>query len=574
MSANPIKPIPAQPEVMRYAVEPSTDAALPSLFPRPMLLVMAVSLLVIVPFFFWGNPSGHDFEFHMFSWMEVVQQWKQGILYPRWAALSHWGYGEARFLFYPPFSWNLGALLGAILPWRAAPGVYIWTALTAAGCSMFILARRWLPRVDAMFAAVLYAANPYHLVIIYWRSALAELLASCLLPLLLIGVLALADGRRRSVLPLSLIIAAAWLINAPSAVMVNYSVALLALVVAMINRQPRILLMAGIAVILGGLLPSFYLLPAAYEQRWVNLSEVFAPGVRPQDNFLFTILPDADHNRFNWLVSVVALAEIVVVLGGLTLTARIRRAQRTLWWPLGAWAGATALLMLPFTLIFWEHLPKLRFVQLPWRWLLCFNVAFALLVTMAFRRWWERAALCCTMLLVIGLLWNRVQPPWWDNVADINEMHDAVVDGSGYEGTDEYVPAGVDPYDVNKDAPKVLLEGAGKNARVDVTTWRPQTRNFRVLTDNSVTARLRLFNYPAWKVTVDGVPVQAATVETTGEIRVPIPAGEHQVGVTFVRTWDRKVAAMVSLLALLLLLVVTFTERGSTFLQTLRRSKD
>ena len=54
---------------------------------------------------------------------------------------------------------------------------------------MFLLSRQWLERRDATFAAVLYAVNPYHLVIVYWRSAFAELLASSLLPLLLLLVL-------------------------------------------------------------------------------------------------------------------------------------------------------------------------------------------------------------------------------------------------------------------------------------------------------------------------------------------------------------------------------------------------
>src|SRR5258707_1118565 len=63
-----------------------------------LLVIGGVCFLAITPFFWWGSPSGHDFEFHMFSWMEVVRQWKDGIAYPRWAALAHWGYGEARFL--------------------------------------------------------------------------------------------------------------------------------------------------------------------------------------------------------------------------------------------------------------------------------------------------------------------------------------------------------------------------------------------------------------------------------------------------------------------------------------------
>jgi hypothetical protein len=219
--------------------------------------------------------------------------------------------------------------------------------------------------------------------------------------------------------------------------------------------------------------------------------------------------------------------------------------------------------MLPFTMVLWDHLPKLRFVQLPWRWLLCLNVAFAVIVTAAFRQWWQRAAICAAMLITLGVLWNRVQPPWWDTAADIEEMHDAIADGSGYEGTDEYVPTGVDPYDVNKDAPQASLQGGGRNARVDIDEWRAQTKRFHVVASEALAVRLRLFNYPAWGVVVDGAPIQAETVETTGEILVPLPAGKHQVEVRFGRTWDRKVGILVSALALLLLLAVRLTERGS-----------
>src|ERR1022692_2625954 len=84
------------------------------IFLLPLLILMATAFLVIFPFFFLGNPSGHDFEFHVNSWMEVLGQWRQGIVYPLWAALSQYGYGEARFIFYPPVSWTVGAALGAL----------------------------------------------------------------------------------------------------------------------------------------------------------------------------------------------------------------------------------------------------------------------------------------------------------------------------------------------------------------------------------------------------------------------------------------------------------------------------
>src|ERR1700688_2942212 len=250
----------------------------------------------------------------MFSWMDVLGQWQHGILYPRWAVLAHWGYGEARFLFYPPASWPLGAALGAALPWKVVPGAYCWIVLTLAGAAMHRLAREWFPAPDALFAAAFYALNPYHLLFVYWRSAYAELLAATLLPLLLLCLLRLKEPGFRPTLWLSLTLAAAWLTNAPAAVMIHYSVTGLTTLLAVQRRSWRPLLQTALAVALGAGLASFYLLPAIYEQGWINLSEVLSPGVRPQDNFIFTTIADPDHNRFNLLVSTIALAEIGVLV--------------------------------------------------------------------------------------------------------------------------------------------------------------------------------------------------------------------------------------------------------------------
>ena len=123
-----------------------------------------------------GNASGHDFQFHLASWLDVAGQWHEGIAFPRWAEWANWGFGEPRFIFYPPASWMFGAALGSVLPWKMAPGAFIWLALVLAGISMWCFAREWLSRHEAVMAAVLYAVNPYHLVFVYLRSDFAELI--------------------------------------------------------------------------------------------------------------------------------------------------------------------------------------------------------------------------------------------------------------------------------------------------------------------------------------------------------------------------------------------------------------
>jgi len=528
-----------------------------------VLALGAVSFVAISPFFWHGSPSGHDFEFHMFSWMEVLGQWKQNIVYPRWAALAHWGYGEARFLFYPPASWTVGAALGALLPWKLVPGAYSWLALTLAGLSMYRLAQEWLPAQDALFAAALYAVNPYHLLIVYWRSAFAELLAAALLPLLLLRILRLNEPGFRPVLWLSLILAAAWLTNAPAAVMIHYSAAGLAAVLAVLERSWRPVMRTALAVALGAGLASFYLIPAAYEGSWVNLGEVLAPGVRPQDNFLFTHIADPEHNRFNLLVSTIAATEIAALAVAIWFSRTWRSRERRPWVLLSCWGGLAALAMLSITNFLWQHLPKLRFVQLPWRFLLCLNAVLAILLTMATRRWSLRVSATVVLLAVLVIAGYRIQPPWWDTPADIEEMSDAISEGMGYEGTDEYVPAGADPSELNKDQPQVA-DSSGRPMRTDDADWRPAQKQFVVRADRPALLILRLFNYPAWEVMVNGRRVEAQTTEVTGQMEIPVATGRNDVRIHFGRTVDRTIGGVVSFFSLGLMLALWIKTRAKS----------
>lgn len=531
--------------------------SLPPLFSMPAVVIGAAAFAVVIPFFFLGNASGHDFEFHVLSWMEVVNQWKQGVIYPRWAEFAHYAYGEARFLFYPPASWTLGAVLGALLPWKMASGAYVFCALSASGSAMFLLARRFLPRKDAVFAAALYAANPYYIVVIYWRSALAELLAGCLLPLLLLVIIRDRRNARQMVVPLSLVVAAAWLTNAPSAVMVNYSLALLILIVAFTKRQPKVLFYGGLAVLLGAALAGFYLIPAILEEKWVNIAEVLAPGLRPQDNFFFTLINDVEHNQFNLVVSLVGASEAVLFIVAGVVTRQWRKGRRTAWRALIGWGAAATLLMTPITILFWQHLPKLRFVQLPWRWLLCLNVAFVMLVSVAFRRWIARAMIYCAMLAVVWIVWHKVQEPWWDNAADIQELHDFIEDGAGYEGVDEYVPTSVDASDVNQKAPLVATI-SGRAVKVAIQKWVAETKVFTTESVRPEELRLRLFNYPAWRALVNGKAVVTFSQPHTGELLIPVHAGRNEIRVDFAQTRDRLAGGLCSGAGIILLLLWKF----------------
>jgi 6-pyruvoyl-tetrahydropterin synthase related domain len=530
-------------------------------------VIAAVAAAVEIPFAFFGMPSGHDVEFHLYSWLEVLSQWKVGILLPRWAALAHFGYGEPRFLFYPPASWTLGATLAALFPWMVVPAIYIWLALVAAGVAMFLLAREFFDYDKAIFAAALYTANPYHLVIVYWRSALAELLASCLIPLLLLLVLRIAEGSRRVIVPLAALLAAAWLTNAPAAVMIHYSLALLLGWLAWRKRSVRPLWIGATAVIVGACLAAFYLLPVIHEQKWINIAEAVSAGSRPQDNFLFTHTADADHNAFNHVVSVVAVFEIAACILAGWMSRRSFRSSFERGALMGGativWGSVCAMLLLPITFPLWRFLPKLAFMQFPWRWLLCLSLIFALFAAAAARDWWARIAVCLASLAVVVGVARFVQPPWWDTAADLREMQDNMSDRSGYEGVDEYLPLGADASLPDKNAPRVEAVGAA-GAQFEISHWETESKSFTATMPAPGELRLHLFRYPAWRAEVNGRAVETTAQADTGQMLLPVGAGTSQVRISFMRTWDRTAGGWVTLTTLLGAAVWLARESGRT----------
>ena len=555
-----------------------------------LLLLIAAATAVVSPMFFLGNASGHDFGFHLASWLDVAGQWHEGILYPRWAEWANWGFGEPRFVFYPPASWMLGTALGTALPWRMAPGVFIWLTLILAGVGMWRLARDWLPGPQAAAAAVLFAVNPYHLVVVYYRSDFAELLASALLPLMLWGALRVVHEGWRGVPALATLLALIWLSNAPAAVVATYSLSLLLAVGCMVRRTARPLFPGGVAMGAGLALAAFYIFPAAYEQRWIQIKEVLAQNLRPERNFIFTRASDPEFVLFNWKVSGIALGVMMMAGIAAVFAARRRREFPELWWMLLVLGAASVLLMFPPTNLLWADLPELRYVQFPWRWLVPLGAVYAFFVAAAMGRSRRPWVWCAILGLIIAATATAiVRDAWWDS-EDIPVLAESIRSGHGYEGTDEYAPLGCDRYSLpgsdtlltDDGTPQIpsTSDGAAvptpriaeldaekkkgvpaKNARLHIEVWTAERRVFTEKTDRPGKLAVRLINYPAWDIRVDGRSAKPELLAKTAQLVLSLPAGAHRVEISFRRTWDRAAGAAISAFSALGLLALVFFKR-------------
>ncbi|HET8925943.1 MAG TPA: hypothetical protein VFN26_23365 [Candidatus Acidoferrum sp.] len=541
------------------------------------------ALLVIAPFFWLGTASGHDISFHASSWMDVAGQWREGIVYPRWTEWANHGFGEPRFVFYPPLSWMLGAALSFLVPWNAVPAVFIVLVQTLAGICAFALARRFLLADAALFGAAGYAANPYALLIIYMRSDFAELLACALMPLVALAVLqlcGLVEDHGRSMAKVTpffaVVFAAVWLSNAPAGVLASYSVALVFAWAAFEEKSFRPLWRGAGGLALGFGLAGSYLVPAAYEQRWVNIAQALSSGLLPSQNFLYTQINDPEHNAFNWIASNVAVLLMVMTtiaaLGArrrATTQEQAKGGTTKLWRALLVLSVVAAILMVRVSSIFWEYLPKLRFVQFPWRWMAILAVPYAYFMAAALprpgrARW---AGSIAVLAVIVGTATFLIHRAWWDS-EDLPVLQEAIANDQGFEGTDEYDPVGDDHTNLPEKAPRVQIlpaeesGGAAPKAEIRIERWTAQERELRVTTSQASRAALRLLYYQAWRVTTNGRVVTPQRAETSSQMIIPIPAGESRIEAHFLRTPDRTSGGALSVASLFTLFMIVWVSQS------------
>lgn len=562
----------------------------------PALLLLCAAAAT-APQLVRGVSCGHDFDFHLVSWLDALHSWRIGILYPHWTPSPNYGAGEPRFIFYPPLTWMLGAFLGVLLPWRFVPQAMTFILLAATGFGTRALARQKLNAGTATLAGCAAIFSGYALFTAYERSAYAELTGGFWVPIMLLLILRNPGGvdpatpaklARRvldgSTLPLTLVVAGAWLSNAPLGVMLTYLLAGVALSVAVLAKSWAPVLRAAVALGLGLGLSGFFLVPAAWEQRWVDIRQAIDdPGLRIETSWLFARHPDPAlelHDIELIRVSIIAVTMVALALLCLAVS-RWRRtlpAERTWWVPLGLIPIVVLVLQLPLSDPVWKALPELRFLQFPWRWLVVLEAPMAIFFAAAVRSEsrWKRTAVS----VVCGVAFLTAV-----GVADISffqgcDSEDAVGGmleeynaGNGFEGTDEYAPVGADNSVVATDLPFACLVFdphivLGKGDPASTPDWSadqgtcdanfprieegrsPEHMRLAAATPHSGWLVLRLRRYPAWRVRVNGIDTQPIPERQDGLMAVPVPKGNIDLAVDWTTTPDLLIGRLISGMAL------------------------
>jgi len=321
--------------------------------------------------------------------------------------------------------------------------------------------------------------------------------------------------------------------------------------------QPVLRGASGLALGLG--LAAFYIVPAAYEQRWVNISGALTGGLTPNENFLFAVTQDSEHDAFNRIASYIAILLIACILVAAASAWRQSSGTqksndvRKTFSAMIALGVLASVMMIRITSLVWALLPKLRFVQFPWRLMMVLAVVFAFFVAVAARRTFVLSSIA--LLLALSLTGAYlVKHTWWDT-DDVNALKEAMDGKAGFEGTDEYDPLGDDHTDVPQQQPetKVIVEkGESEPAQKPefrILRWTAEERVVTVKLGAPTRIRLKLLRYPAWAVSVNGKAVPLQRTVSYDAVVVAVPPGDSRIEARFTRTLDRTIVGCISLVS-------------------------
>ena len=580
----------------------------------PVTLILLAAAAAVAPMLRYGPSCGDDFSFHIVSWMEALNAWRHGALYPHWAESPNFAAGEPRFLFYPPLSWILGAAMGALFGWQNASIALSFVLLAATGLATYAFARYFLPKDPATLAGCVAIFSGYALYTATRRAAYGELAGGFAIPLILLFALkssvlsptpAQAPGKRfiftgsgaASILALAAAIAAAWLSDAPVGVMGCYLLAAFSLALAITHRSIVPVLRATAAVILGLGFTAFYLVPAAFEQKWVNVQmAINDPWFRVENGFLFErgsgdylSEHDIELHRISLLFTLMlALTAVSLLVCWLRKT---MPGERKVWLPLALIPLAILFLQLPISLPVWNLLPKLRFLQFPWRWLIVLEAPLGVFAAAAL---WPRAprpriavvSLCVIVFAATALFTGKhFRRRCYDigNTPAIPAMTSQFTTGAGSPGRSEYAPQGSSRWLIAANLPAACLvsnsmAGLGKSNPSDQHLfWSADQQSCdatypfsaQTLVHRSVEATaphsgyliVRLRRFPAWDVRVNGNAVTSFPVRQDGLYAVPISAGKFTFTADWTTTPDVQIGRAITLASLFAAAILILLQR-------------
>lgn len=547
-----------------------------------VVFLILMTLLSCGPIIFGKSiPSHADWHIHIEHAYNFRRILFQGEWLPRWTDAQVTGYGLPIFNYYAPLVYYIFTVLELIF--RNAIHSIKWAfVIPMVLCTItgYMYLRRHGSAVSTTWAMVFVIFSPAIHIFIYNTNWPGSTLAVAFLFLALYGIDTF-DKNKDFDLKSFLITSFAYAGMATAHLATAFVFTLLCIpyffLSLFIYRTKKFVKNIFLSLVMGACLAGFYLFPACLEKHLVHTDEVLTQGPLWDfsKNFLFTYLDRHRDDGYAWAIFDHRYYEVSNAIFGIAvltciivLLLNLDKVKLYCKEPFRVNIAITMfsisfLMMTPVSIFIWLMIKPMQTIQFPWRFttfilpfgailmVYCFdligNLAKEKLNLSGYKILLYGIAFLFTMLAYVDFI-NMYKWKW---VPEQSLLKAAIY---VLWGNEEYRPNLTgDPnwkqFDFRQDF-SPTIQSSNLNCDVTLLKWFSHERIFQVFSQEEHKVRIRTFYFPGWLGYIDGKLVDLGMDPKIGSIVFNVPAGQHEIKLSFELIPLRKASAYISLAAL------------------------
>ena len=552
-------------------------------------IILLILLIPAVKALFVGGFYGASDELHVAWLYEIERSLLSGQFPPRFVPDLSFGFGYPLFNFVFPLPFYIAEIF-RLFQFNLVDSIKIvfGVSLVLSAFSFVFLLKYLSPsKLIGLSGALLYVYTPYRATDTYVRGAIGECLSFVFLPLVVLAVFKLTDGKTNQGLKWigigALSLAGLVLSHNITTYMFLPFAALLAILKLVLDKHKRYEMLVRLFAmgIFGLLISSYFWAPALTESSFMKYDTVF----NIKDHF--PTLRQLITPYFGYGASVPGPGDgLSFFVGGLNLFLLISapvvlfkawRKSDLNFKIITSWILFSTVVAVFFmnhrSSFLWDKIPLLPYFQFPWRFLILTTFLTPLLVVIF--NFIKRGDLIIFLLVLISisLSFQSFRPEHFLGRTDQYYLN-------------KYIPApfAKEEYLTHREEylrlPKESLTRPEKNYPV-VEVLSGTLSETVSINDLHIKAKVvmnhdsqLIFNkyfFPGWQAKVDGKKTKVETAEPFGQIKVAIPQGVHEVEFYFQETSFRMFFNILSLVSLIL--AVSFLFKKTNLLKILNFEK-
>ena len=525
---------------------------------------------------YFSDSIDDTFAYTSWAW-QFIEALKEGIIYPRWTPLSFLGFGSPTFILYSPFAFYLVAFLNTCTDSLiVAMNIAKFISFFISALGLFFFVKEFYSVKVALLTASFYLILPFHIFGVYKSGAFISTVSLVWFSPILLFVHRFIDRKEyKYIIYAGICYGFLILTHLVNTYMFTFVLIAFVIYLSMVKRAPKNIIIIPLIITIGIFISAAYIFPLVSEKQFIN----FRAFIGESGSFHYAnyfILPNLTDKLpsylfwpvyYNTFVSYVLffsffLLFILFQILKMNKLEEMENANRINKFFFGT-ALFSLFLLFGISSFIWDNIPYLKYMQFPVRWLnitaFCavFLSATIFFLINPFHKEKKRYNFLIYILFFICILLDYQII----SSAHIFKEKD-ILPVKTVNWTMEHLPVNVNVENIVKNADyKVKIVDSEGEGDFKIRAWKSAERIIESRANQTLTLRIRTFNFPGWTAYIDNMQTEIRTKKDIGDMLIDIPSGEHILRLRFVDTPIRYYSKLISLFSFFLMAFLVMTKK-------------